>query len=568
MTKTITRTKILRTGWAGPDKDEAESILSESQNMIVCDRPDRYDWACGIHVILNGWACALGLKHNIDALLSKSGFYETAIDLVNLSIRGVVSSQIILDFFNCYEYTAPDEMDGSNRQNRTFRETKDFETFGRLDTHIVKMLGRETSRDVDTFMEKPTLPPRDATPLASGADSVPPSATNAYFRGVEGPMGLPVEEDDAVQDDEAPVEDKGYDSARSDDDDLDEELFEKDEEIKEPKVEFNPFTGREITAASKAAAAAAKAALEEKRLKEQQERERLAAARQGSMDSLFDADADLDEVFEEGELYDKPSAPTSAPQDENEQEDAGGDFYAAKPSLTSQPQPIVQTTTTEDDDDLYSASPPRHQNPPPAASALNFPGPPPPTPHGPSVDNNPLTLSSLIFPKPPTTQPSVALISPEGTANRLTFPSAPPSQNAGFKVPSTTSPSSNDSNPASQVPNVPRSYVNTTSQAQPAVAEPRDEVLEDAWQAGFGDRAQDADLEAAMAEYDDPSSSANPYNAAGFAQTVPYDVDPDYDGQDELGGRGVNDDREDYGDDAEYGDQEGYDVEFPEGIYE
>jgi hypothetical protein len=31
---------------------------------------------------------------------------------------------------------------------------------------------------------------------------------------------------------------------------------------------------------------------------------------------------------------------------------------------------------------------------------------------------------------------------------------------------------------------------------------------------------------------------------------------------------GVNDDREDYGDDAEYGDQEGYDVEFPEGIYE
>jgi hypothetical protein len=563
MTKTTTRTKVLRTGWAGSDKDEAESILSQSQNMVVCDRPDGYEWACGLHVILNGWACALALKHNIDAPLSKPGFYETAIELVNLAIRGVVSSQIILDFFDCYEYTLPDELVGSDRQSRTFKETKDFKFFARLDTHIMKMLGRETRRDVDKFMEKPEPPPRDATPLVSGGDSVPPSATNAHFRGVEGPTGLPVEENDAPQE-EAPVDDKGYDSARSDDDDLDEELFEDDEEVNEPKVEFDPFTGREITAASKAAAAAAKAALLEKRLKEQQEKERQAAARQDSTDSLFDADADLDDLFEEDELYDKPSAPTSAPQGEDEQDEAGEDFYGATPSLTSQPQPILEPTATEDDEDLYGASPPRHQNPPPTASALNFPGPPPPTPHSPPAITNPLPLSSLVFPKPPTTQPTVTLTSPEATQNRRIFP---PASSAGFKVPSTTSSSSNDSNPASQVPDVPRSYFNT-AQAQPAISEPQDEVLEDAWQAGFGDRAQDSDLEAAMAEYDDPSANANPYNAAGYAQTVPYDVDPDYDGQDELGGRGVGDDGEDYGDDAEYGDQEEYDVEFPEGIYE
>jgi hypothetical protein len=73
-----------------------------------------------------------------------------------------------------------------------------------------------------------------------------------------------------------------------------------------------------------------------------------------------------------------------------------------------------------------------------------------------------------------------------------------------------------------------------------------------------------------MAEYDDePASGANPYNAAGYTQTVPYDLEPDYDGQHELGGRGVgDDDGEVYGDDAEYGDQDEYDVEFPEGIYE
>jgi hypothetical protein len=538
MTRTMTRTKILRTGWAGADKDEAESILSESQNAVVCDRPERHDWACGLHVILNGWACALGLKHNVDALLSKLGFYGTAIDLVNLAIRGVVSSQLILDFFDCYAYTAPDEQTAADRQSRTFKETKDFATFARLDTHIMKMLGRETRRDVDAMMEKPTLPPRDVTPSPSGGDSVPPSATDAYFRGVEGPTGLPVEEDDAVQDDEVPVDDKGYDSARSDDDDLDEELFEE-EEIEVPKVEFDPFTGRQITAASKAAAAAAKAALQEKRLNEQQEKEREAAARHDSMDSLFDEDADLDELFEEDELYDKPSAPTSAPQG-----DAGEDFYGATPSLATQPQPILQPTSTEDDEDLYGASPPRNRNPPSTTSALAVPGPPPPTPHSPPANTNPFPLASLVFPKPPTTQPSVTLISPEGTTNRLTFPSAPPSQTRASNF--------------------------NSAQAQPAVADPQDEILEDAWQAGFGDRAQDSDLEAAMAEYDDePASGANPYNAAGYTQTVPYDLEPDYDGQHELGGRGVgDDDGEDYGDDAEYGDQEEYDVEFPEGIYE
>lgn len=126
MTKTTVRSQILSAGWAGSGKGDVKIPLGDSENKECCDRlpGSEQQWTTGIHVILNGWVCALGLKHNKNALLSKEGFYEKAVDLINVAIRKFVGSKMILDFFDCYEYVLKDDLPQDERQRRTFGERR------------------------------------------------------------------------------------------------------------------------------------------------------------------------------------------------------------------------------------------------------------------------------------------------------------------------------------------------------------------------------------------------------------------------------------------------------------
>jgi hypothetical protein len=455
--KTTVRSQILAAGWAGSNKGDIETPLGKSENADCCDRLPgaEQEWTTGIHAVLNGWVCALKLKHNKNALLSKEDFYEKAVDLINLAIRKHITSKTILNFFDCYEYVEKDDLPEEDRKRRTFAETKDFETYARLDKYILALLGRKPRVDVDEISgtgPRTERTPVTEKPLGSGRPTgdYAPSILDAFLKGADGPARIPKDEketDDAEEPKQGPVDDDGYDSARSnndedeidDIDDVDEEgnaVLEEDIVVEEPKQLFD-WRGKAITEETRKAQAAARAAAKEKLAQAKREREekeaseaagRARAAKPDDTDkSLFgeDNDEDMGDFYNNDEppRNDQP-APTSAPLDVNAQIDSDEDLYGSSrsPQRQTQPQPTLQPTVVdEDEEDLYTASPPRNRNPPPAAASafnlnLNLPRPPPPTPHDPyAVNGNPFLFPTMYdqVPQPPT-KPSFNLVVENG----------------------------------------------------------------------------------------------------------------------------------------------------------
>jgi hypothetical protein len=463
--RSTVRKQILSAGWAGSGKGDVETPLGQSENRECCDRlsgPGQ-EWTSGVHAILNGWVCALNFKHNKDALVSKQGFYEKAVDLINLALRNFVSSQMIIDFFNCYDYIEskdPLALLRDGRERRTFKDSNNFETFAKLDTHIMKLLGRKPNYDLARQTKKPptpTLGPK--TPTSASTDRgrhLPPTAINSIL---DGAAGLLKRKGDDVKPKETLANDDGYDSARSEDSVFEEEKDAlEEEEEKKPEAPNVPtdWEGKPITEGSKAAAEAAGAARLERILQLQRERvervEREAAQEESAVaddpdnDSLFGGDfGDL-----EGSYPEEAPAPTSAPQGNNAQNDFDEDLYGASPPRHTQLQLELHPTIAEDDNDddeaLYGIiSSPRNAtraSPPPTGSVFP-PNPPPPTPHDPyAVTSTPFLQPNMYYPPPPqpvANTPSLLLTS---ATSRLPPGPPPPSQksNSGtFRHPSISS---------------------------------------------------------------------------------------------------------------------------------
>ncbi|GAB7332932.1 hypothetical protein MBLNU13_g04639t1 [Cladosporium sp. NU13] len=487
------KSQIVHAGWARSRKGEIDIPFDQSESRKCCDRlpgPEQ-EWTTGIHAILNGWVCALKLKHNKDALLSKEGFYEKAVDLVNLAIRGLVTSRMILDFFDCYEYVEKDDLPEAERRRRTFTGTKNFETYPRLHKYILGLLGRQPAVDIDD-VTTPRTGPTETTekPLGSGrrTGDYPPSNLDAFLRGTDGREEMPKTKPDAAEPKEGPVADDGYDSARSDNDDDDEPdeddegdavIDDKEPVVEAPKTVFD-WRGKVMTPEALAAEAAARAAVKERKEREKREREeREAAAREaaaaesvGTDDQLLfgdDDDEDINDFYNNNELSQKDTAvPTSAPRDEIAQDDPEEDLHTSSrsPRRQTQPQPPLQPTVVDEkEEDLYGLSPPRNRHPLPTApiSNLHLPGPPPPTPHDPYVAQPFLfpTMYPPVPPAPPVTKPSFNLVSENGP---VLPPSVPPStsgRNPGFRVPSMSlSPEAKSKLPSKPATTGPRQFTN------------------------------------------------------------------------------------------------------------
>lgn len=197
------RTSIIQSDWAGLDatKDERESLLGPSQNAPwICDRLHGYNWACGLHAVLNGWAYAFGWELNSKALVGKDGFYTTGIDLVNLAVRGLLDPQTILAFFNCYQYIHPGQ-DIAVLEGRTFKTTLAFETLEALDRHIHILLGnippprrREPVPQTPSAVHVASRPPANSPAVSPTQKTPPTNYIDELLRGLEGPGTLPAVE--------------------------------------------------------------------------------------------------------------------------------------------------------------------------------------------------------------------------------------------------------------------------------------------------------------------------------------------------------------------------------------
>jgi hypothetical protein len=576
--KTTVRSQILAAGWAGSNKGDIETPLGKSENADCCDRLPgaEQEWTTGIHAVLNGWVCALKLKHNKNALLSKEGFYEKAVDLINLAIRKHITSKTILNFFDCYEYVLKDDLTEEDRHLRTFSETKDFETYARLDKYILALLGRKPRVDVDEITgtgPRTVRTPVTEKPLGSGRPTgdYAPSNLDAFLKGADGPAGMPEDEketDDAEEPKQGPVDDDGYDSARSnndedDIDDVDEEgnaILEEEIVVEEPEQLFD-WRGKAITEETRRAEAAARAAAKEKLAqakREREEREAAEAAARAKAAEPDDTDKSLfgeDDDEDMGNFYNSnepppndQAAPTSAPQHENAQDDPDEDLYGTSrsPQRQAQPQPSLQPTVVDEEEDLYTASPPRNRNPPPAAASafnlnLNLPRQPPPTPHDPyAVNGKPFLFPTMYDQVPqPAIKPSFNLVVENGPVlpppmpppkSSNTVPASiqvprqftNPNPHGTFTVPDLPSDSdeSPDDNPTAQPKTTQHKPMQTngavpnaqSTKPKPAAAKPTEPDLDEeaAWEAaGFTRRDQSPGLEAAMAEYDDDDADVD-----------------------------------------------------------
>ena len=359
----VVRNEILKSGWPGRYDAEAQRILGQCQPTEPCEQPAGVEWASGIHVVLNGWACAFQLHHNRDALLHKTGFYENAVNLINLAIRGLVSSKLIIDFFECYEYTRVDTTDPLKRGLLTFKNSAQFETYNDLHEYILGLTGRLPPRTGSLNHSRPPTPVNDNAPGDDDDDGyeddeetfspVIPPVLDRYFEGVETSVRKGSESEVANNSKSKTKGEFAYDPDHvaidpdHEDDVIIAELEEEDgddydENGKKIEPDLPPddgprfdWRGQLITPESRAKTAAEKAAkkkAEEARAKEAREREE---AREmygddynpfagddddddgnGDVEGLFDAEQDIDLGEEEEDLYnDRPYNAARDPSD-------------------------------------------------------------------------------------------------------------------------------------------------------------------------------------------------------------------------------------------------------------
>ena len=93
---------VVKAGWY--DENTKARFFHVHNQARLADRAEKHrKWCCDVHVILNGWASALGLELNREARINDQ-FYLEAVELINHVVRGSVSSAVVVAFFACYAY--------------------------------------------------------------------------------------------------------------------------------------------------------------------------------------------------------------------------------------------------------------------------------------------------------------------------------------------------------------------------------------------------------------------------------------------------------------------------------
>jgi hypothetical protein len=431
--KDIVRRTIIKAGWAGRADAEAESILSQCMDTEACQQPADLDWASGVHAILNGWACAFQLHHNKHALLHKTGFYENAVNLINLAIRGLVSSKMIHSFFECYEYTRADKTPADLRKSMNFKDSLKFDTYEKLNEYILGLLGRLPP--VSGGLHHPDS--RPPTPVTAGGfgdqesdeddnySPVLPPVLDRFVDGTETSLRkgslaskskVDVQPEFVYDPDHQSVDShdstnpRNADLLSDDEDDYDEngKKIEPNVDLPEDNGPRFDWRGQLITAETKAKAAADKKA-KEQRLKEARETEQARIAFGPGFDDINDEDddlfnADLDVNLEEDDENAQPPSETysglddpytgSGPPDSGEYSPTAGDaaeeaFYAS--SSSTRPAGLPGLNNFSPSGSISSPTP--HQG------GLALPGAPSPTTYAPTAP-----MGTFPIVPPPTVQ--------------------------------------------------------------------------------------------------------------------------------------------------------------------
>lgn len=93
---------VVRAGWY-PQPARLRHFNVTNQTELADRALAHREWCCGVHVILNGWAYALGLSLNTQPTLNDD-FYREAVQLIDHVMRGSVSSGVIVAFLECYRF--------------------------------------------------------------------------------------------------------------------------------------------------------------------------------------------------------------------------------------------------------------------------------------------------------------------------------------------------------------------------------------------------------------------------------------------------------------------------------
>lgn len=88
---------------------------------------------CGLHVILNAYAAALGLTPNGGVCVSNNSFYDLAWEVVMFTIDGCMDWQTLHAFLECYGYVEPD---GRVPRDRRFIRSHPFVDDNEFDEYV------------------------------------------------------------------------------------------------------------------------------------------------------------------------------------------------------------------------------------------------------------------------------------------------------------------------------------------------------------------------------------------------------------------------------------------------
>jgi len=128
------RDRLLDNGW-----QDLDNVDRPAFPLPLAQQPARRQvngWACGVHVILNAWALALGLQIRSTGCHLGNGFYQQAVEIINLAMLGRMNSDTIRNFLACWEFITADSQVG---EGRAFAITTAFGSLQELSEHIARV---------------------------------------------------------------------------------------------------------------------------------------------------------------------------------------------------------------------------------------------------------------------------------------------------------------------------------------------------------------------------------------------------------------------------------------------
>lgn len=87
-----------------------DATISDAAPINGNDTRQHSNWECGVHVVLYGWAYALGLTLATAPLqrgARYTQFLTDAVEIINLALQGLMSSNVIKNFMECHGFILP-----------------------------------------------------------------------------------------------------------------------------------------------------------------------------------------------------------------------------------------------------------------------------------------------------------------------------------------------------------------------------------------------------------------------------------------------------------------------------